>query len=152
MAARGRPKKQEHEKRSARIPSIDVTVAERAHVEEAANEAGMSLSEFGRNRILASPFDLDLSDADRELISEQAAAAKLSVPEYCRQRLVSRRAVIRNTQLEASVISELSRIGNNLNQVARSLNRGRDADPHHIDHIMGQLHTALEGLARRYGS
>lgn len=117
MSNRGRPKKQEHELRNARLPAVRLTTAERVDLELKAARAGVDLSEWVRQQLTAAPI----------------------------KRMTPARA-------DASLISELSRIGNNLNQVARSLNRGRDADPHHIDHIMGQLHSTLEGLARRYGS
>lgn len=117
MSKKGRPKKQEHELRNARLPAVRLTTAERIDLEAKAAASGVDLSEWVRQQLTAAPI----------------------------RRMTSQR-------LDASLITELSRIGNNLNQVARSLNRGRDPDPHHIDHVMHQLHSTLETMARRYGS
>ncbi|MEO4045347.1 plasmid mobilization relaxosome protein MobC, partial [Hoeflea sp. CAU 1731] len=54
--------------------------------------------------------------------------------------------------VDASLLTELNRVGVNLNQIARALNRGRDEDPHHLGHILHQLHTLLEKVGRSYGS
>ncbi len=117
MKKRGRPKKQEHEKRNARLPAVRLTTAERIDLEQKAEAAGVDLSEWVRQQLTAAP-------------------VKRMTPQ----------------RVSASLITELSRIGNNVNQVARSLNRGRDEDPHHIDAVLHQLHTTLETVARRYGS
>ncbi|MEO4045366.1 plasmid mobilization relaxosome protein MobC, partial [Hoeflea sp. CAU 1731] len=89
-----RPRKQEHEKRSARLGPFDVTEAERAYVEDQASAAGVSLAEYGRQRILT---------------------GKVALP---------------RSPVDASLLTELNRVGVNLNQIARALNRGRDEDPH----------------------
>lgn len=114
---KGRPKKQPHERRSARLPAPRVTEAERIDLEQKASRAGVDLSDWIRQQLTAAP-----------------------IPRMTHKRI------------DASVITELSRIGNNLNQIARSLNRGRDGDPHHIGHLLHQLNTTLETVARRYGS
>lgn len=111
-----RPKKQEHEKRSTRIGPYDVTEAEREHVIAQAKRAGMTLAEYGRQRVLS---------------------GRVSVPP---------------APVDTSLLTELNRIGVNLNQIARALNRGRDEDPHHLGHVLHQLNSALETVARRYGS
>ena len=53
---------------------------------------------------------------------------------------------------DASLITELNRIGNNVNQIARQVNRGRARDPEHLGHVMFQLNSVLENLVRRYDS
>jgi|TARA_R110000744_G_scaffold241092_1_gene358433 hypothetical protein len=111
-----RPRKQEHEKRSARLGPFDVTEAERAHVEAQAAAAGVTLTEYGRQRILSGRVTLPPSPTD------------------------------------ASLLTELNRVGVNLNQIARALNRGRDEDPHHLGHVLHQLHTVLEKVGRSYGA
>ena len=107
-----RPKKQEHERRSARIPPIDVT------------------------------------EAERTLVESQARAAGLSVTEYSRQRVLSGKVTAAPTRDTASLITELNRIGVNLNQIARQINRGRDHDPHHLNAVLGELFTALQHVTR----
>lgn len=46
-----RPTKNEHEKKTASLPSVRVTTAERVHVEEQAQAAGLSLSEYIYSRV-----------------------------------------------------------------------------------------------------
>ncbi|MBL4642854.1 MAG: plasmid mobilization relaxosome protein MobC [Flavobacteriaceae bacterium] len=116
MKQRGRPKKEEHEKRTARLPAVRLTRAERIDLELKAERAGVDLSEWVRQQLTAAPI-------------KRPRAPALS-----------------------SVISALNRIGNNVNQIARQLNRGRDHDPEHLGFILQELHTVLDGLVRRYGS
>lgn len=111
-----RPKKQENELRSVRLPAVRLTHAERLDAEARAERAGLELSEFVRARVFS------------DHISPRA------------------------TPIEASMLTELNRIGNNVNQVARALNRGRDEDPHHIDHVLHELHTTLKLIGQRFGS
>lgn len=111
-----RPKKQDHEKRSALIPPVRVTEAEMAHV------------------------------------IAQSEAANLTVTDYARQRVLTGKVTLPPSPIDASLLSDLNRIGNNLNQIARQVNRGRQHDPDHLGHVLHQLNTALEVVARRYGS
>ena len=107
-----RPKKQPHERRSAKLPPIRLTEAELA--------------------------DLHL----------QAERAGLSVTELVRQRATSGKVTPKRGLADAQLLSELNRVGVNLNQIARALNRGSDRDPHHLDHVLGQLVAVLEQVGR----
>jgi len=107
-----RPKKQPHERRSAKLPPIRLTEAELA--------------------------DLHL----------QAERAGLSVTELVRQRATSGKVTPKRGLADAQLLSELNRVGVNLNQIARALNRGGDRDPHHLDHVLGQLVAVLEQVGR----
>ena len=107
-----RPKKQDHEKRSAQLPPVRVTEAEMVHVVSQAKAAGLSLSDYSRQRVLSGRLP----------------------PAPSRQH--------------ATLITELNRIGVNVNQIARQINRGRDHDPHHLDAVMHELHTALQRITR----
>jgi hypothetical protein len=108
-----RPKKQPHERRSAKLPPIRLTEAELA--------------------------DLHL----------QAERAGLSVTELVRQRATSGKVTPKRGLVDAQLLSELNRVGVNLNQIARQVNRGRDHDPHHLDHVLGQIVAVLEQVGRR---
>lgn len=108
-----RPKKQPHERRSAKLPPIRLTEAELA--------------------------DLHL----------QADRAGLSITELVRQRVTSGKVTPKRGLADARLLSELNRIGVNLNQIAHVLNRGGDRDPHHLDHVLGKLVATLESVARR---
>lgn len=125
-----RPRKQEHEKRSARLGPYDVTEAERADVEDKAAAAGLSLAEFGRQQILTGRVNTPPAPIEAGLITE-----------------LNRLAL------------ENKRIGVNLNQLMPRHHLGVERDPRHIDFILAELHTnnqkieaLLDKVARRYGS
>ncbi len=111
-----RPKKAAEEKRSANFPPVRVTDAELIHVQDQAEMAGLSVSD------------------------------------YLRQRALSGKVTPRRTPAQASLLVELNRIGVNLNQIARSLNRGRDEDPQQIGFVLHELHGVMEKLGRGHGS
>lgn len=108
-----RPKKDPHERRSAKLPPIRLTEAELADLETQAGHAGLSLTEL------------------------------------VRQRATSGQVTPKRGLADAQLLSELNRIGVNLNQIARTLNRGGDRDPHHLGHVLGQLVQVLEQVGRR---
>jgi phosphate uptake regulator len=115
-AQTGRPKKQPHELRAARLPAVRLTDAERIDLEAKAARAGVPLSEWIRHELLQAP--------------------------------LPRQSASRPVGDTASLITELNRIGVNVNQIARQINRGRDHDPHHLDAVMHELHTALQRITR----
>lgn len=93
-----------------------------------------------------------LTEAERADLEIKADRAGVDLSEWVRQQLTATPVKRPREPALGSLITELNRIGNNVNQIARALNRGRDEDPHHLGHVMHQLNTALESLARRYGS
>lgn len=105
-----RPKKAPQEKRSKHLPAVRMTEAELIHVADQAEMAGLSLSDF------------------------------------IRQRALSGKVTPRRSPIEASNLTELNRIGVNLNQIARAVNRGRDEDPHHIGFVLNELHQLMQKL------
>lgn len=97
-----RPSKKEHERRTAQLPPVRVTIAERHHVQEKADMAGMSVTDFQRTLVLAE---------------------KITLPK---------------SRLDAAVLSELNRIGVNINQLTHAQNMGR-ALPAQIEYALGEL-------------
>lgn len=108
----GRPRKEPLERRSAKLPPVRIT------------------------------------DAELAALTLQAASAGVSLTEYVRQRALGGEVIRRSGQAEAQLLSELNRIGVNLNQIARTLNSGQGRDPHHLDHVLGRLVSTLEQIAR----
>ena len=92
------------------------------------------------------PFDM--TEAERSLVEERALDADLSLAEYCRQRILSGRVRSKPRGTQRSLLVELSRVGNNVNQIARQVNRGSDHDPHHLDAVMAQLMQTLQRIDR----
>lgn len=97
-----RPSKKEHERRTARLPHSRVTMAELLHVQEKADMAGLSVSDFIRTLALA----------------EKITPKK--------------------SRLDAAMLSELNRIGVNINQLTHAQNMGR-ALPAQIEYALGEL-------------
>lgn len=87
-----------------------------------------------------------------EFIREQADRAGLSVSEFVRRRALSHpvRAVQTNATSPA-VISELNRIGVNVNQLARANNRGRDF-ANEWANLGKSLSALLTKLSAQHGS
>lgn len=75
-----------------------VSATERAEIEAAADRAGLTLGSYVRARILTRP----TTRATRSPPTNKAALARL--------------------------LGEIGRVGSNINQIARQLNSGRDAD------------------------
>lgn len=90
-----------------------------------------------------------MTAAELAQLEELAAVSGLSVSEYARQRLLTGAVKATRPKTDESLLVELSRIGNNLNQIARQLNRGRSHDPHHLDYVLGDLVKALHAQAAR---
>lgn len=93
-----------------------------------------------------------VTEAELVDLHTKADAARLSPSEYIRQRVLSGKVTPPRSPSQASLITELNRIGVNLNQIARQVNRGREHDPHHLDYVLFELTRALEKAARSYGS
>lgn len=90
-----------------------------------------------------------LTEAELADLHLQADRAGLSITELVRQRAVSGKVTPKLGLADAQLLSELNRVGVNLNQIARTLNRGGDRDPHHLDHVLGKLVAVLEQVGRR---
>lgn len=103
-------------------------------------------------------FAIRLAPDERVLIEDQAERAGLSVASYARQTLLEapaprqvRRPPIERREL-ARLFGQLGAIGNNLNQIARVLNCGDEADLHALDQAVADLQrmrdAALKALGR----
>lgn len=93
-----------------------------------------------------------LTDAERTDLELKAQAAGVDLSEWVRGQLTSAPVKRPPSPTDASLITELNRIGVNLNQIARALNRGRADDPHQLGYILSRLNGVLETMARRYGA
>ncbi|OYW52823.1 MAG: hypothetical protein B7Z29_18280 [Hyphomicrobium sp. 12-62-95] len=64
--------------------------------------------------------------ADYDMITAKAAEANLSVSEFMRRAALGHRIVVPVATVYAPLIRALISIGNNINQIARSSNRGQE--------------------------
>lgn len=87
-----------------------------------------------------------VNPVERRSIEERASAAGLSIPAYIRQRAVrDHLPIARPLRLGAAEYREVRRIGVNLNQIARALNRGEVA-PAKTPRLLERLAGILERL------
>lgn len=69
-----------------------------------------------------------------QVIETEASQAKMSVSEYCRsvatnKRIILKKEIVFNNPELLSALSNLGKIGSNLNQIARHLNEGASMNP-----------------------
>lgn len=76
---------------------------------------------------------------EREQIEVRALDAGLSLSEYLRRCALNTVMVVRHAAFDKDGILQLSRIGNNLNQIARALNSGQASDARMIARIENEL-------------
>ena len=95
------------------------------------------------------------SQTERDQISKQAEAVGMTVSDYCRSALASptkRPRKARHVQADPSLLRELQRIGNNLNQIAHAIHSERFRPSEVVEVItlvreFEQEITALKALA-----
>lgn len=115
-----RPRKDKGEKRTEWLPSPRATAAELAYIESAAKVAGKSVSAYMRDCALSGGMSIR-AERSKGLI-----------------------------QFLSGAIAALNRIGNNINQIARQLNRGREHDPHHLEEVLEELLTLTQKIGERF--
>lgn len=93
----------------------------------------------------------DVTLAEKEQIRERVAASGLSEAEFIRQAVFDAEVTPPKGRVDAALISELSRIGSNVNQIARNLNSGRKLTLN-PEVVMAELRGTLEKVASAYGA
>ena len=94
-----------------------------------------------------------LTQQERNLIDDKAATAGLSVTEFVRVLALTERVKPRKTKLDASLLVELnnvgvelSRHGNNLNQVAHALNSDRTPNIEYLEAVISHQQATIREL------
>ncbi|KZC03465.1 hypothetical protein AU375_00268 [Methylobacterium radiotolerans] len=92
-----------------------------------------------------------VTEAELIDVQAQAKAAGRALSDFLRERALT--GVTTSTAPAAShtLLVELSRAGNNLNQIARHMNRGRGV-PDDLAHVLHQFYTVLERVGRAHGA
>lgn len=83
------------------------------------------------------------------MIEAKAAQAGLTLGEYQRRACLDSMIVQRDSVSDTRTVIHLSRIGNNLNQLARSANIQGGLDPmqtQELSEVLGIVRTAVEAL------
>ena len=98
-----------------------------------------------------------LSDEERAVIDANAERAGLTAGSYSRQLLLGAPAPrqVRRPPVErvllAQLLGQVGAAGNNLNQIARALNRGRDLYDGALVEALGQLRDIRNALLNALG-
>lgn len=95
--------------------------------------------------------NIRLTLAEAEYIRAQALAAGLTEAEFIRRAAIGLAVKPAHARADAALISELNAIGNNVNQLARAVHRGRGLPPF-WSAVAGRLTALLDEVASRYGS
>lgn len=101
----------------------------------------LSERDLRSHRITAS-----VNSAEWWIIQDRARQARMSVPEFIRQRVVRDRLQIESPrQLDARTFREVQRLGVNVNQIARAMNRG-SKPPQNLPPVLQRLIFLLKKL------
>lgn len=94
--------------------------------------------------------NIRLTLGEQEYIRTQAARAGITEAEFVRRAAAGLEVRSSRGRADAALISELNAIGNNVNQLARAVHRGRGL-PSYWKAIADRLVELLDEVAKRYG-
>ncbi len=87
-----------------------------------------------------------VTSAELATIKKKAANSNLSVSEYQRQALIKAAVIVREPLADVQLVSQLSSIGNNLNQLVRNEHIHGKADTVYMRQILKALDTIIMGV------
>ena len=97
-------------------------------------------------------FNLRLTLAEIEHVRSQAALAGLEPHDYVRRRVIEHKVSPSPArESDPALISEINRIGVNVNQLARSAHRGSDF-VQYWQEVGAELQTVMKKIMRPHGS
>jgi hypothetical protein len=99
-------------------------------------------------------FNVGLTAHELELLRQRAAAVGMRPVDFGRARLLGEEAVIAakrvfRPHLDPLLLCELSRLGNNLNQIARSLNTRPGPAPPSLEPLLQEIRAMIARPTRR---
>ena len=83
-------------------------------------------------------------------VQAEAERAGVSVSEYCRAAALGQRVRVRSVPDLSAALVSLNRVGVNLNQIARGVNRGQGVPPD-LAEVLAEVRAAVERLAEGEG-
>ena len=90
---------------------------------------------------------ITLTTAERQHVEAMAARFGLPVMEFCRRVILSGRVAAAPARQESRrLLVELNRVGVNLNQIARAVNRGRDL-PADFPAVLAEIRAVIAEVA-----
>lgn len=81
-----------------------------------------------------------------EMVQERSREARTTMGRYLRESGLANGKRVRSTSIEDDLIYQLSRIGNNLNQLAHRANAGNFPSHAEIKSALDKVMKAIEGL------
>jgi hypothetical protein len=92
--------------------------------------------------------NLSLTYTELDIVRSRAAKAGMPVPDYSRERLLSDRRTNARPVLDIPLIApllyeQLKRLGNNLNQIARSLNTRQEPVPGILLQLLAEIRELI---------
>jgi hypothetical protein len=87
--------------------------------------------------------------AELDKLRTDANRAGMSLADFVRRASLGVTFTIRHAGAEPAALTELNKIGINLNQIARSLNRGQGT-PYYLEQAIAKLDETLTEVARAY--
>ena len=90
-----------------------------------------------------------LTEAELAHLQMQARQVDLSVTEIARQRILTGKVTPRRGLADAQLLSELNRIGVNLNQIAHALHCGRSPGASLLTHALSRLERVFNDIETR---
>lgn len=96
-------------------------------------------------------FNLRLTLAELAHVQAQAAHVGIGAHDYARRRVLGHRVPPARSQIDATLLSDLNRIGVNLNQLARANNSGADVQAEAAV-LLAQVRGIIEQIGSGDGS
>jgi hypothetical protein len=87
--------------------------------------------------------------AELDKLRADANRAGLSLADFVRRASLGVAVTIKYGSAEPAALTELNKIGINLNQIARSLNRGQGV-PYYLEQAIAKLDETLDEVAEAY--
>lgn len=94
---------------------------------------------------------LRVTTAERHDIERRAASAGLDVSDFMRQAVFAQQITPRRPAGDGHLLFELNRVGVNLNQIARAVNRGRPVGDD-ARHVLALLYQVIDKVGRAHGA
>jgi hypothetical protein len=94
-------------------------------------------------------FNLKLTARELEMVQQRAAARGMRVAHYGRAQLLAEwrmteaTALARTPHLDPLFLASLSRVGNNLNQIARKMNTFNQPAPASLEALLQEIRTLI---------
>lgn len=102
-----------------------------------------------KDRLRTKKIHVFLSDNEHELLSDKANYCGLNNSEYIRNIIVNGAIINRSTGDVRAAIAEISRVGNNINQIARKLNETKSFYKKDFDDLKSQYEILFEYYIER---